>query len=266
MIATGISEFTFGFAFLFEQARRDWDDLEAAPVLPNLYQEASLGWDAHLPVNGTDFYYQFKLSDLLQRWNAKYILDNTYQGPYFRISLHRRENNRQHVRLKNHAADHPDTYYVAPEFSGQTEFNSSFLARQILNRSRLIPLANCATINDGEQHYITFQSGNPVFRQHSETTIHEHSEIGSNIESLYRRSSRKWEAIDARFAERLFDRTAARIGGQIEGEKGEDRSALRLLESRPERRDTAGYIQRTSDLLSVFYGLTLVLVGEPRRG
>jgi len=264
MIATGISEFTFGFAFLFEQARRDWGSLTAAPILPNLYQEGELGWDAHLPANGTDFYYQFKLSDLLRQWNAKYILDNTYQGPYFRFSLHRREDNRQHVRLKNHAADHPNTYYVAPEFSGQTEFNSSFLARQILSRSRLIPLVDCDPINDGEQHYITFQSGSPVFRQHSETTIHERSELGSNIENLYRRSSKEWEVIDTRFAERLFERTAAIIGGQIEGEKSEDRSALHLLEARPERRDTAGYIQRASDLLSVFYGLTLVLVGEPR--
>jgi hypothetical protein len=263
MIATGISEFTFGFAFLFEQAQRDWDNLASAPVLPNLYQEAALGWDAHLPASGTDFYYQFKLSDLLRNWNAKYILDNTYQGPYYRISLHRRQSNRQHVRLKSHAADHPHTYYVAPEFSGQDEFNASFLARQIMDRSRLIPLADCDPINDGKQHYITFQEGSSAFRQHSEATVHERSEIGRNIEELYRRSRSEWEAIDTKFAERLFERTTERIRGEIQEEKSEDRSALRLLESRPERHDLVSYIQRTSDILSVFYGLTLVLVGEP---
>jgi hypothetical protein len=86
----GISEFTFGFAFLFEQTQRNWPDIKAAPILPNLQQEAGLGYDANLPINGIDYYYQFKLSDYLSRGNATYIKDNTYAGPYYRIALHRR--------------------------------------------------------------------------------------------------------------------------------------------------------------------------------
>jgi len=65
MAEIGISEFTFGYAFLFEQTQANWGGLKAAPVLPSLQQEEQEGWDARLPLNGTDSYYQFKLSDYL---------------------------------------------------------------------------------------------------------------------------------------------------------------------------------------------------------
>ena len=67
MAITGLSEFMFGYGFLYEQTHAHWGELRAAPVLPNLQQEQSLGWDAHIPLHGTDFYYQFKLSDYLSR-------------------------------------------------------------------------------------------------------------------------------------------------------------------------------------------------------
>ena len=61
MATIGISEFTFGYAFLYEQTRKNWANLKAAPVLPSLQKEKDEGWDAHLPLQGVDFYYQFKL-------------------------------------------------------------------------------------------------------------------------------------------------------------------------------------------------------------
>ena len=73
MIAVGISEFTFGYAFLYEQTVNNWDELKAAPILPSLYDESKGGWDAHLPLKGTDYYYQFKLTEYLFRRNALYI-------------------------------------------------------------------------------------------------------------------------------------------------------------------------------------------------
>ena len=81
MAQIGISEFTFGYAFLYEQTHANWSGLTAAPVLPSLQQEQDAGWDAHLPLAGTDFYYQFKLSDYLSRSNALYIADGTYATP-----------------------------------------------------------------------------------------------------------------------------------------------------------------------------------------
>src|SRR5215813_6718110 len=138
MVALGVSEFTFGYAFLYEQTQRSWQELRAVPILPSLQQEASKGWDAKLPLTGTDFYYQFKLSEYLSRGNAKYIDDGTYTGPYFRSALHRAKNNRQHQRLREHAQNNPNTYYVAPEVVTLDEFNSAFLGSQLTDRCRMI--------------------------------------------------------------------------------------------------------------------------------
>ena len=82
MATIGISEFAFGYAFLYEQTRNNWGNLQAAPVLPSLQKEKDEGWDAHLPLTGIDFFYQFKLSDHLSRGNASYIADGTYNAPY----------------------------------------------------------------------------------------------------------------------------------------------------------------------------------------
>src|SRR5690606_37209162 len=155
MASTGISEFTFGYAFLYEQTQRHWANLKAVPVLPSLREEAELGWDARLPTSAVDYYYQFKLSDYLTRRNASFISDGTYSRPYYRISLHKRNRNRQHARLRRLCATHPNTYYVAPEFSTSTDFESAYFSSSITDHSRLIPLAHCDDLPDSEQHHIT---------------------------------------------------------------------------------------------------------------
>jgi len=43
MAEIGISEFTFGYAFLYEQSQANWGGLTAAPILPSLQQEELLG-------------------------------------------------------------------------------------------------------------------------------------------------------------------------------------------------------------------------------
>src|SRR5689334_5082033 len=98
MVAVGISEFTFGFAFLYEQVHANWAGVQAAPILPSLKQEEDDPWDANLPTEATDFYYQFKLTDYLSRSNATFIRDGTYNAPYYRFTFHRRNNNQQHRR------------------------------------------------------------------------------------------------------------------------------------------------------------------------
>jgi hypothetical protein len=206
--------------------------------------------------------YQFKLSEYLSRANAKYINDGTYTDPYFRLALHRRDNNRQHNRLREHAQTNQRTFYVAPEFTGLTEFNNSFLARQITENSRLIPVKDCDEILDGNQHYITFQLGNPVWREHSEPKLHERSISGKEIERIYHQSSNQWKELNQDFAETLFEKNAETIRRQIEEEKWKDRSVLNLLDMPQAAQTRVGYLRQTAGLLSIFYGVTLVLVGE----
>jgi hypothetical protein len=265
MVAIGISEFTFGFSFLYEQTRRNWQQLRAAPVLPSLQQEADDAWDARLPLIGTDYYYQFKLSDYLFRTNANYIRDGTYSEAYYRIALHRRENNRQHRRLKEHTHSHPNTYYVAPEFNNLDDFNSAFLSSQITERSRLIPIAECDDITDGGQHFITFQEGNVIWRQHSVKKSHEKSFSGRDIELLYRSTSQTWRKIDSGFAASLFEKTMMNVRILIEQEDRRIKQTIfPLLDFNPQNQSRANILVRTSQILSVFFGLTLVIVGQTR--
>jgi hypothetical protein len=260
-VIVGISEFTFGFAFLYEQTYRKWSDLKAVPILPNLKEEAKLGWDAHLPLNGTDFYYQFKLSDYLWRGNAAFIKDGTYSTPYFRIALHRRDGNRQHGRLKAHAQHHPNTFYVAPEIDELDDFNAAFAAHALTDKSRLITVAECEPAPDADQHYITFQKGHSTWNFHSERRPHATSFEGADIEKVYRATIRSWKPVDLRFAEQIFESTrdeALRLAG---AEDTLGRLPL-LLQPDVKPGDIIGLLSSASLILSVFFGLTLVLVGD----
>jgi hypothetical protein len=262
MASIGISEFTFGYAFLYEQTHANWDNLQASPVLPNLQQEQHEGWDAHLPLTATDFYYQFKLSDYLSRGNAKYIADGTYPGPYYRLAFHRKDNNRQHQRLRHHSIANPNTYYVAPEFNDAEDFNSAFLARQLTEQSRMIPITDCDDVDDGKQHYITFQEHQSGWVQHSERKYHERSLFGRDLEELYRGSERQWKSVNEAYATDLFEKSAQVVRAVLEKE---DRrafdAALPLLDFNPGQADRGDILIRTSQILSVFLGVTMVLVG-----
>jgi len=262
MVEIGISEFTYGYAFLYEQTQAIWTDLKAAPVLPSLKQEEDEGWEARLPLVGVDFYYQFKLSDYLSRGNATYLKDNTYTGPYYRFWLHQRDNNRQHKRLRKHCLTNPYTYYVAPEFNSLEEFNNRFLTQQVTVNSRIIPLSQCADISDAQRHCITFQQGDPAWILHSESKRQEGSFTGRELETLYTRSKETWQPIDLRFAEQLLDKTRqVALKTLAEEEPTRARLARPIIDEPPMQHDRRHLLLRTADILSATLGVTLVLVG-----
>jgi hypothetical protein len=262
MAQVGISEFTFGYAFLYEQTHANWGNLQAAPILPSLQQEEEQGWDAHLPLHATDFYYQFKLTDYLSRSNASFIRDHTYAGPYYRLAFHRRNNNQQHKRLRDHSLTNPNTYYVAPEFNAADDFHAAFLAQQLTNRSRLIPLPDCDDINDSDQHWITFQPNQVGWIQHSERKTHDRSYSGSEIQKVYRETHDHWKPVTKAYATELFEKTAHVVRKVREREEPEAMApALPLLDFNPNQMERRDVLIRTSQILSVVLGVTLVLVG-----
>lgn len=271
MAEVEISEFSFGYAFLFEQTQANWGNLKIAPVLPSLQKEAEKGWDARLPLRGTDYYYQFKRSDYLRTRNATYRIkpnskhpeDCIYDGPYYRFWLHPKNNSQQHRRLREHCLEKPDTYYVAPEFNSIEEFNAQFLDRQIRVNSRMIPLSQCEDITDSKHHCITFQRGSPNWIFHSEPRRHEKSFTGGDLEDIYRRSSNRWQVIDLGFAENLFERTREIAKKVIALEEPHTAFLTRpLLDEAPVGHERHNLLLRTADILSATLGLTLVLVGS----
>ncbi len=262
MASIGISEFTYGYAFLYEQTRANWGNLRAAPILPSLQQEQEEGWDAHLPTMATDFYYQFKLTDYLSRSNASFIADGTYATPYYRLAFHRKDRNRQHQRLRAHSVANSHTYYVAPEFNSADDFHAAFLGQQLTGQSRIIPVADCDDINDGDQHYITFQPNQPGWIQHSEMKRHDRSFSGQEMGDVYRESHKDWKRVNKAYTMDLFDKTAEVVRSFLRKEEPKaTAAALPLLDFNPNQVEQREVLVRTSQILSVVLGVTLVLVG-----
>lgn len=262
MASVGISEFTYGYAFLYEQTRANWGNLRAAPVLPSLQREKEQGWDAHLPTNATDFYFQFKLTDYLSRSNASFIADGTYVMPYYRLAFHRKDNNRQHQRLRDHSVTNPHTYYVAPEFNSADDFHAAFLGQHITNQSRIIPVSDCDDVYDSDQHYITFQPNHVGWIQHSEKKRHERSFFGRDMGKVYRESHKDWKHVNIAYATDLFDKTAEVVRLVLRKEEPMAlAAALPLLDFNPNQAEQREVLIRTSQILAVVLGVTLVLVG-----
>jgi len=263
MASLGISEFTFGYAFLYEQTRRNWADLQAVPILPSLQQENDLGWDAKLPLTGTTYYFQFKLAEYLTRANAKHIKDGTYGSGYYRVYLHKHGNNNQHRSLRKLCQACAETYYVAPETADLTTFNQAYLAERLTDQTRLIPLIECDDIIDGEQHYFTYESGDIAWTQWSQAKRHGKSTLGRDLEKQFRSSRDKWRELDRGFAAGLFQQASEAARELIdESRPVQVRPLLPLLDFDPGGHTRAETLSRTSQVLAAFFGVIPLVVGE----
>lgn len=288
----GISEFSFGYAYLHEQTNAKWSGIKAVPILPNLRQEAKEGWDAKLPTKGGVFYYQFKVSDHMKWRNSALISDGTYSTPYFKFHLHPNNKYLQHRRLRRLSKSRKHVSYVTQELESADAFNDAFLQKSVVQNSRNIPLQKCDDITEGGSHIIAFQSGTTEFHQCSDPHRIEGSIPGSEIIEYYRQSSSSWRDIDEEFAAQelatLIERaksslieessdTSSRfqISGRISSgvnylsDHDEFENLGRLFETKtPDPlfapitdADLITHLTRARDVAAVFFGLTMVVVG-----
>ncbi len=283
----GLSEFTFGFAYLYEQTQVNWNNLKAVPIIPSLQQEGGKGnedyqgWDAHLQLKrGIDYYYQFKLSDYLDNRRAKYFEKGPGRGAYYRFPLHRKNNYQQHQALRKLSRKKRFTYYVAPEFNpslytmshfGQiASLNQIFLHQNIRNNSRLIPLSKCqdCEINDPRQHYMIFRTGHKskIFSDFDFPEIDTYD--GKNLEKIYRGNENEWQNINDRFFLDLFKNYSEIIYEFYDEIKLLHRTNMKysfdLLDFDPSSLNKEEMILRLSQILMIFFNSVLVLVGEPK--
>jgi hypothetical protein len=264
MVAIGVSEFTYGFAFLFEQVNANWLGVAAAPILPSLQTEQMSGWDVSIPVFGVPFFYQFKVPQYLSAPHATYINDETYDSPYYRIDLHSRDNNRQHRLLKALGNAYPNTFYAAPELNTQAEFTTQFLAQTLVDASRLIPLVDCDDIapEDSTQHRITFQPGSIDWIFHSSPHRKTFSYFGrASLHDLYLKSRKDWLALDEQYAEELMTRIVAvrnqHDSDQFQSTKARSRKSRKIP---PDPRTLA--FARVADVLAAEFCVSMLIVGN----
>jgi hypothetical protein len=261
MANLGISEFTFGYAFLFEQTRKSWGKVKSIPIFPSLIKEKKVGWDVHLPLKGKDFYYQFKLSEFLSRRNSKFIKDGTYSSPYYRIKLHRMYFNLQHRMLRKLSQINGDTYYVSPECTDIKVFNQAFLNGQVTNYSRLIPLKNCDPYDadDKKQHYITYQQGDLGFHQHSDKSERKKSVLGEDLQSLQEESKINWKSINDNFANGVLN-NSLQVLKEFEGNGAIPYDSEELKEHKLETIDDK--LSFSANILWVTLGIAMIIVVE----
>ena len=263
MVASGISEFTFGFAFLREQVNNNSQDMVAAAILPTLRQEADEGWDACLPLRGGEVYYQFKVAEHIVRRNGRFRQDGTHAGPYYQASLHRKHQNAQHNLLWQLSVVKPDTFYVVSEITDVDTFNAAFLHCTVAHCTRLLPLDECIPITDGEQHHITFESRNPAWWLHSLRHKNEHSTRGSDTVRLFSERRKLWKVINREYVVDLYRGIQNAASVALEKVMSKSRGR-RVLDDLPPllSHSTRSILEGTAFLLSAVFGVTLVIVGE----
>ena len=98
------------------------------------------------------------------------------------------------------------------------------------------------------------------FRKRRTVTV-ESSHQGSELKTLYRKTSGNWREIDEKFSEDVFVRVSDQIRDDEFG--GDLRAAnASLLDIEPENRTRNGFLRRAAELLSLNFGVTLVIVGS----
>jgi len=267
MVAIGISEFTYAYAFLHEQQLIWQNELLITPFLPSLSDEALLGFDAALATTATCFFYQFKKSRYIVRAHPRRLARNPqpYPTPFYRILLHRKRNYSQHFRLKEWSQLFPCTFYVAPEMNDNTTFYQAARRGELWMNSRFIFLNLCQetfTENDPEQHFIEFKEGEeqPLICSEHGFKI-EKSLLGKNLKEFY--LGQKRQPIDE-LAANLFGQTEAIItkhwGNEIVKKLGIDTYFERI-----QKTETKKILQFTSNILSTYLGIIPVFVGNRER-
>ena len=158
------SEFSYGYAVTEELVSSLKAALVGAPIFPSLYEEGKSGggYDLKLPVAGTPIFLQFKLSDQLERSNAKEHRDGLMPLPYYRMHLRPTKHSDQHNLLLALEASGEAVYYIAPEFHLPAELNAHYLAKTVVPNSAAFTPSSIGPLPTVDEHYV-------VFSRHSTT-------------------------------------------------------------------------------------------------
>jgi hypothetical protein len=158
------SEFSYGYAVTEELVSKHKASLIAAPLFPSLYDEGQIGggYDVKIPIAGTPVFLQFKLSDQLERTNAKEHKDGLLGIPYFRMHIRPNKHSDQHNLLLALESSGESVYYIAPEFHRPEELNDFYLRSVVVENSAAFSPGAIGPMPDDDEHYVVFERGSTV--------------------------------------------------------------------------------------------------------
>lgn len=158
------SEFSYGYAVTEELVAASKAKLVAAPLFPSLYEEGKVGggYDVKIPMKGMPVFLQFKLSDCLERKNAKEYPAPIAKLPYYRMHLRPRNHSDQHQLLIDLESLGETVFYIAPEFHLPNDLNKFYLSKTVASNSVAISPLDIGPLVDDDEHYIVFERGTSI--------------------------------------------------------------------------------------------------------
>jgi hypothetical protein len=162
----GYSEFSFGYAFTENLIRSSSAAPSSAPVFPNLFQEALLGYDVRIDLPAFPLFFQYKLPESMTRNSAAEISMHQLSGlvvPFFRMPLMRRDLSAQHRRLIDLEQKFPGVvFYASPSMHNLGEFNLAYKDGRVHEGSVFFSPADIGPLPDDKNHTIAYQTNPPV--------------------------------------------------------------------------------------------------------
>lgn len=154
------SEFSYGYAVTEELVTKNKAKIIAAPRFPSLYEEGKKGgYDVKIPLAGKPAFLQFKLSDCLERRNAKEFRNGVLNVPYYRMHLRPARHSDQHQLLLDLENSGESVFYIAPEFHLPAELNQHYLSKSVVAQSAAFAPSDIGPLPDDDDHYLVFERG-----------------------------------------------------------------------------------------------------------
>ena len=167
----GYTEFSYGYAFTENLVRSSAKAPTSAPFFPNLVQEAQLGYDVRVDMHGVPLFFQFKLPELMVRDTAKEISKfhlSRISTKFFRMSLMRRDQSDQHVRLIKLGKKFSNAvFYASPMLEDNTEFNDAYCTASVHENTAFFSPSKIGPLPDSKAHSIAYKKGSSAYKKGS---------------------------------------------------------------------------------------------------
>jgi hypothetical protein len=136
-----LSEFSYGYGVTreVEELLRSVG-LKPTPFLPNLLDEAKLGFDVAFERPGAALLIQFKLGEAVQRFRRADVSKAapSLERPFWRFRIDTAEASGQYDLLLKAELAGAEVYYVAPRFTAWDQYVHAFEGDRVLRESLLV--------------------------------------------------------------------------------------------------------------------------------
>jgi hypothetical protein len=147
------SESTYAFSLVNEM--NIVYSFNVAPIFPSLYEEGKTGgYDTEVSIQGTPFFFQFKLSNFLSRFNAKNY--KVFNSSYYQFHLHASKKSKQHELLLHLENSGNPVFYAAPIFHKSNDLNMHFKNKGMVSNSIWITPKEIGVLPDDKPHSVCF--------------------------------------------------------------------------------------------------------------